>query len=65
VRGLPRRLLTPPKLLRDVLLNDGHAVEFLLPFFLVGFHVVLFEMCDVFRVCEVFLFRIWKIVSFP
>lgn len=50
----------PPKFLRDVLLDDGHAVELFLALFGVGFQVVFAEVGDVFRVGEVFFARVWK-----
>ena len=42
------------KFLRDVLFDDGHAVELFLALFGVGFEVVFAEVGDVFGVGEVF-----------
>lgn len=47
------------KFLRDVLLDDGHAVEFFLALFGVRFEVVFAEVRDVFWMGEVFFARVW------
>lgn len=53
----------PPKLLRDVLLDYGHAVELFLALFGVGFEVVFAEVGDVFGVGEVFFARVCKDIA--
>jgi len=48
------------KLLRDVLLDYGHAVESLLPLLLVRLQVVFLEMRDVLGVREVLFLRVYR-----
>ncbi len=48
------------KLLRDVLLDDRHAVESLLPLLLVHLQVVFLEMRNVLGVREVLFLRVYS-----